>query len=157
MNVPPRERAAAAAAADTPAEVLDRLADDTSRDVRLAVATNPSTGKETLLRLLRSRSGVVAARAAIHPALSWDDVAWLADRNGFSSVGALMHPEIPVAVQADVAERLHPHREVLADTPWTAPEVLRTLAVDPDPSVRAAVAENEGAPDDARAAAALSL
>lgn len=142
----------------TPAFRLVRLAGDTTVDVRTSVAHNPSAPRDTLLELLSERNPVTVNAAASKGVLVWADVAHLLGE-GMSTLlasGPLSRPDVPVDVQRQVAAGMHPSRHVVARNRHADPDVLRLLAVDPDPEVRSLVAGNPSAPDDARTVAALN-
>ncbi len=140
----------------TPAKVLGKLAEDDSPRVRVGVARNRAAPLEVLLQLARA------------PDAGYTEYA-MGDIWGDSTHEALLDraapPELlevlgdgegPLAAEARLA--LHgPSAERLAATPWqrraacardpeTEADVLRVLAEDPEPFVRADVAANEGAP-----------
>jgi hypothetical protein len=97
---------------NTPAETLQRLADDPERMVRKEVAGNKNSSAEILKKLAEDPEWMVKAGAARNPNTLPDVLEKLA-----------IDPESTV-------------REAVAANPATPEKVLKKLAFDPDPLVR---------------------
>lgn len=129
----------------TPEHVLNRLADDVSREVRLHVAGNPATSAETLRYMSSRNDGGCINGIASNPATPMDVLSALADEErGFDLCWRVATNR---STSADILERLS-HvkfegvRVRVALNENTSTETLDRLADDPYDAVQRAVADN---------------
>lgn len=128
-------------------ETARQLARDPDRQVRELVAENPACPPDALLVLIQDRSFHVRWNAAKNPSGGVEVRLAALDSEAAEAVGQL-GDDLPEPVLAAVLA--HPERAVRQQLAWSSrsPEVLRALARDASPAVRAAVAVSESVPPD---------
>jgi hypothetical protein len=138
-------RAAVAAHASTPADVLARMAtSDAKPEVRAAAARNENLPVTTLSNLVTDRSIKVRAGAARNPNMPVAHLVTLStDANATVAGAVARNPSTPLTVYGslvtDASATVRTHAARRRDLP---PAAAEALAADADSKVRAAVAKN---------------
>lgn len=161
----PAFKTAVACDSNTPVKVLDKLATETSVTIRLEVAGNPSTSKDSLYllshdedesvrkaalaRLLKLPGAPSVSRAVQNPNASPQLVASLAEDLEWRDVLTLFENELDADVLAELAKtRNMSVRAKVASSESAKPATLTFLASDSVNHVREAVASNDCTPQD---------
>lgn len=142
---------------DTAAYRITELARHDESTVRAAVASNPSIPQSVLRQLATDIDYGVRWNVARNPRTHTYDVGMLAaetEPNATIRHEALVHPNLPPRIaQRIVSFGTFSEKLAIAGNPALSPTFLVILAVSDEPSIRAAVARNPGAPARAVAAA----
>ena len=131
------------------------LATDTTTDVRIAVAGNPSTLVSVLTTLATDSDGEVLWAVFTNRDISLEVLVSLV-RSSYDPMLVSRHPDTPVGVLATLAgDPAADVRVAAAESRRLPAEVMNALSLDDDIRVRSAIHANKSAPDVVRAQAAL--
>jgi hypothetical protein len=135
---------------ETPAEVLERLAESRSRAVLEALAKNPSTPARILWRLARAFPGEVLENP-VFPLLLIESPILVGDpsvdRAGLLAL--LRHPAAPEGLFWNVFDAREPYfHALIASNPSAPPAVLRRLLLVDQPDIRRLARENPSTPQE---------
>ena len=132
----------------TPTQVLDKLAQDQDKDVRVSVAENGSASPEALIRLAQDRNLDVRIAVALNGSAPPEALARLAkDRNDYVREAVAGNASTPPEALVKLArDRDLAVCYAVADNPKIPPEALVLMAKDRDEEIRAMVADNDRTP-----------
>lgn len=130
---------------DLPSEVYRRLAADPIPGVRWDLAENPAIGEPLIRVLATDTSSDLRRRLALNPAVPLDVLATAATS---ARIGPTLVPRVATASAEELrrlaASGVRQLRMLVAQRPDLPPDLVNTLAGDPDPAVATSIASHPG-------------